>query len=70
MTDKTPAEHTVWDGAGNEIKVVTTEDAEGRRSQGTGKDSEEAFADAQTPGQLLGHGVDTDPATSPHEHDK
>lgn len=69
MTDKTPAEHSIWDGAGNEIKVVTTEDADGRPSEGTGKTNEEALEDAQTPGQLLGHGFDTPPETSPHDHD-
>lgn len=65
-----PAEHSIWDGAGNEIKVVTTEDDEGRPSEGTGTTREEAMADAKKPGQLLGHGFDTDPHTSPHEHDK
>lgn len=61
-------EHSIWDGAGNEIKVVTTTDEEGRPSEGTGKTSEEALDDAQTPDQLLGHGFDTDPHTSPHDH--
>lgn len=63
-----PLEHSIWDGAGNEIKVVTTEDDEGRPSEGTGNTSEEALEDAKTPGQLLGHGFDTDPQTSPHDH--
>lgn len=65
-----PAEHSIWDGAGNEIKVVTTEDEEGRPSEGTGKTSEEALEDAKKPDQLLGHGFDTSPHTSPYEHDK
>ncbi|MDP9402608.1 MAG: hypothetical protein M3P85_04585 [Actinomycetota bacterium] len=61
-------EHSIWDGAGNEIKVVTTVDDEGRPSEGTGITSEDALADAKKPGQLLGHGFDTDPETSPHKH--
>lgn len=56
---KQPVEHSVWDGAGNEIKVANTTDAEGRLSQGTGTTSEEALADAGTPDQHLGHGYDT-----------
>ena len=73
MGDQTtgqPLEHSIYDGAGNEIKVVTTEDDEGRPSEGTGKTSEEALADAKQPGEMLGHGFDTDPKTSPYEHDK
>ena len=70
QTQGTPLEHSIYDGAGNEIKVVTTVDDEGRPSEGTGKTSEEALADAKTPGQLLGHGFDTDPKTSPYEHGK
>lgn len=67
-TQGEPLEHSIWDGAGNEIKVVTTVDDEGRPSEGTGKTREEALEDAKTPGQMLGHGFDTPPETSPHEH--
>ena len=52
----TPLEHSIYDDEGKEIKVVTTEDDEGRVSQGTGGTTEEALADAKKPGNLLGEG--------------
>ena len=52
----TPLEHSIYDDQGREVKVVTTEDDEGRVSQGTGRTNEEAMADAKKPGNLLGEG--------------
>lgn len=54
-------EHSIWDGAGNEIKVVTTENEDGIVSEGTGPDRESATKDALEGGNLLGHGFDTPP---------
>lgn len=44
------AEHSVYDGSGQEVVVVTTTDADGRQSQGSGETAEEAIADAQKHG--------------------
>ncbi|MGH9183722.1 MAG: hypothetical protein ACRDZ9_07965 [Acidimicrobiales bacterium] len=51
-----PIEHSIYDGEGNEIKVVTTRDEEGRTAQGTGETTEEALEDAKKPGDRLGEG--------------
>ena len=48
------AEHSIFDGAGNESVVVTVADDEGRVSQGTGRSSEDAMKDAKAPGDMLG----------------
>jgi len=56
-------EHSIWDGAGNEIKVVTTENEDGIVAEGTGPDTESAEADARKAGNLLGHGFDTSPGS-------
>lgn len=56
-------EHSIWDGAGNEIKVVTTENEDGIVAEGTGPDTESATADALKGGNLLGHGFDTSAET-------
>lgn len=52
-------EHSIWDGAGNEIKVVTTENEDGVVTEGTGPDTEAATKDALDGDDLLGHGFDT-----------
>src|SRR5919109_3674027 len=54
--EKGPIQSAVYDGAGNEIVVVTTQDEEGTRKQGTGATAEEALKDAQDPEQELGDG--------------
>ncbi|HVL92577.1 MAG TPA: hypothetical protein VM264_04460 [Acidimicrobiales bacterium] len=56
-------EHSIWDGAGNEIKVVTTENENGIVDQGTGPDTESATADALAGNSLLGKGYETAPET-------
>ena len=53
------AQSSIFDGAGNEIVVVSTTDSEGNRKQGTGKTAEEALADAQDPKQPIGKGFGT-----------
>lgn len=51
------AQHSVFDGAGNETVVVTTDNAEtGRRKQGTGANAAEAMADSQDPDGVIGEG--------------
>ncbi len=52
--DKGPIQSSVFDGAGNEVVVVTTEDEEGRRSQGTGASAAEAAAEARDPSERIG----------------
>jgi hypothetical protein len=49
-------QQSIFDGKGNEIVVVTGEDEEGNRKQGTGWSAEEARADAQDSGEPIGHG--------------
>lgn len=44
------AQHSVYDGSGREIVVVTTTDKDGRVAQGAGRSSEEALEDAQEAG--------------------
>lgn len=56
-------ENSIWDGAGNEIKVVTGEDQDGNVKQGTGATSEAAEKDLADPKNPLGHGFDTAPET-------
>jgi hypothetical protein len=59
--DKGPIQSSVFDGAGNEVVVVTTGDAEGNRKQGTGANAEEALADAQDPKEPIGDGFYPEP---------
>ncbi len=54
-------EHSAWDGAGNEIKVVTTENEDGYMTQGTGPDTESAAANALKSADKLGGGADPAP---------
>jgi hypothetical protein len=53
------AEHSIFDGAGNEIVVVTTTDEEGRVRQGTGPTSEAALEDAEKLDTQIGSGFGT-----------
>jgi hypothetical protein len=50
------AQHSIFDGAGNEIVVATTTNAEGQRQQGTGDTAAEAIEDAQDPSKPIGEG--------------
>ena len=45
--DKGLIQSSVFDGAGNETVVVTTQGPDGRRKQGTGATAEEALEDSQ-----------------------
>jgi hypothetical protein len=56
---KGPIQSSVFDGAGNETVVVTTEGPDGRRKQGTGANAAEAAADAQDPSKPIGEGFGT-----------
>jgi hypothetical protein len=49
-----PTEMTTWDGTGNPIKHVITEDDSGFLSEGTGPTTEEATKSAKDPDQALG----------------
>lgn len=49
-----PTEMTTWDGAGNPIKHVFTDDESGHLAEGTGASTEEAAKDAKDPSHLLG----------------
>jgi len=51
-----PAELTVFDGAGNEQVMITTDGEEGTAVQGTGEDAEAAMKDAKKGGHM-GPGV-------------
>jgi hypothetical protein len=61
QTDKGPIQSSVFDGAGNETVVVTTGDAEGNRTQGTGATAEEAMAEAQESDIAVGDGFYPEP---------
>ncbi len=52
--DKEPTQMTTFDGAGNPIKHVITDDASGRLAEGTGPDTEAAAGDAEDPSHVLG----------------
>ncbi|MGH9277618.1 MAG: hypothetical protein ACRD12_05865 [Acidimicrobiales bacterium] len=51
-----PVQHSIYDGAGNEIVVVSGTDKEGTRKQGTGSTAEEAAKDVRDPKQVIGEG--------------
>lgn len=55
--DTEPTEMTTWDGAGNPIKHVFTDDESGHLSEGTGPDTDAAMADAKDPSHVLGKDV-------------
>ena len=54
-------QQSIFDGAGNEVIVATTTNAEGVRKQGTGATAEEAIADAKDPEESIGEGFDPQP---------
>ncbi len=51
-----PAEYSLYDGKGNEMTTVLTEDEEGRPREGTGADREEAMKEAKDPSNPVGKG--------------
>lgn len=55
--DKEPTGMTTWDGAGNPIKHVITDDADGHMAEGTGPTVEDAAKDAKDPSHVLGDDV-------------
>ncbi len=55
--DQQPTQMTTWDGAGNPIKHVITNDDHGYMSEGTGPDTQSALADAGNPDHVLGDDV-------------
>ena len=58
---KGPIQSSVFDGAGNEIVVVTTTNAEGERVQGTGGSAEEAAKEAEELDRGTGEGFYPEP---------
>lgn len=56
-----PTEMTTWDGEGNPISHVFTDNAEGRLAEGTARDTDSALEDAQADGKVLGED------SGPHE---
>lgn len=55
------AEHSIFDGAGNETVVVTTRNEDGRTKQGTGHTSEAAMKDAKKGADPIGDGFGSNP---------
>ena len=55
--DYEATEMTSWDGAGNPIKHVITEDDTGYLAEGTGPTTDEAVKSAKDPDQVLGDDV-------------
>lgn len=53
------AQSSIFDGAGNEVVVVTTTDADGRNKQGTGGSVEEAMESAKSTKEPIGEGFGT-----------
>ncbi len=56
-------EMTSWDGAGNPITNVITDDESGRLSEGTGQSSDEAMEEARDTDAAVGENV----GLKPHE---
>ncbi|MDQ3569715.1 MAG: hypothetical protein M3396_03665 [Actinomycetota bacterium] len=54
-----PAEISQFDGAGNEMTSVLTEDEQGMPRQGTGGDRESAIKDAKDPSEPISPGFTT-----------
>src|SRR3712207_5821293 len=50
------AQHSIFDGAGNEVVVATTTNDEGQVKQGTGPTAADAIADAKDPSEPIGEG--------------
>ena len=61
-----PIQQSVFDGAGNEIVVVTETDEQGQRKQGTGADAAEAMADAQDKSEPIGEDFGTTSGQAGH----
>ena len=53
------AQQSIFDGAGNEVVVVTTTNADGVRKQGTGPNAEAALEDAKSTKEPIGEGFGT-----------
>lgn len=56
-----PNEMTSWDGTGNPIKHVLTDDEGGHLSEGTGQSTDEAAKEAREPDSLLGEEAGPEP---------
>ncbi len=54
-----PIQQSVYDGAGNEVVVVTADQGGGARKQGTGANAAEAMEDAMDPSEPIGEGFGT-----------
>jgi len=59
--EKGPIQSSVFDGAGNEVVVVTTTNAEGERVQGTGASAEEAAKEVDKLDKATGDGFYPEP---------
>lgn len=57
-----PNEMNTWDGAGNPVRHVFTDDESGHLSEGTGRSTEDATQNAQDPDNMLSE--DTSPGGS------
>ena len=53
------AQSSIFDGAGNEVVVVTGTDADGRNKQGTGANAEEAMKSLSDTKEPIGEGFGT-----------
>ncbi len=49
-----PNEMTTWDGEGDPVKNVFTDNEAGVLAEGTGRSTEDALKDAQEGGEILG----------------
>lgn len=56
-----PNHMTSWDGAGNPIDHVITDDESGHLSEGTGRSTDEAMKEARDPDSVLGKDAGTKP---------
>ena len=54
-----PLQQSVFDGAGNEVVVVTATQEDGTRKQGTGADAAEALKEAMETDEPIGEGFGT-----------
>lgn len=52
-------QQSIYDGAGNEVVVVTTTNADGVRKQGTGPNARAAMEDAKSTKEPIGEGFGT-----------
>ncbi len=56
IRSSSPAQMSVFDGAGNEAVVVIGQDDQGRRKEGTGASAAEAAKDAKDAREPIGEG--------------